>query len=171
MLQADGSVHDLHDGPPMLHEESALHLLPHGATVLHPPHSVHDLHDGRAVLHEACSVHDLHHGSADLHPQGPLLRAALRNLSDLPLCHALRASSGAMLYDPLRPALCLPAGPGASLLPAADLCRPASRQLRRSQPGHLCSADSRGSGPGSGTGAGHRQIAQDGQQAQLIRPT
>jgi len=42
-----------------------------------------------------------------------------------------------MLHDPLRSALRLPTGSRAGLLPAADLCRTASSQLRRSQPGQL----------------------------------
>jgi hypothetical protein len=69
-----------------------------------------------------------------------------------------------MLHDTLCAALRVPTGSGASLLPAADLCRPPGRQLRGPQPGHVCGADTREPGPG------YRRRAEDRQQAELIGP-
>ena len=89
------------------------------------------------MLHEKGPLHDLHDGSAMLHSQGSVLRAPLRHVSVVPLRHALRSPTGAMLHDPMRSALRLPSGSRAGLLPTADMCRTAGSQLRRSQPGQL----------------------------------
>lgn len=129
-LPQDGSLHDLHDGTAMLHEARSLHLLPDGRAMLHAAGTLHDLHDGRAMLYETRPVHDLHDGSADLHSPGSLLRAAHRQLPDVPLSDEVRAAAGSMLHDALRATVRLPPGSSSSLLPLPDDVRPGAADLQ-----------------------------------------
>ena len=71
------------------------------------------------MLHAPYPVYDLHDGAADVHPQGALLRASHRHLSDVPLRDALRSATGSVLHDALRAASRLPPGSGAGLLPGS----------------------------------------------------
>ena len=112
--------------------------------MLHTQDSVHDLPDGRRVLHASDPVHDLHDGTADVHSQGSVLRAAVRQLHDLPLSDPLCAPSGASLYDTLRPALCLPPGSGSGLRSTRTDVQRSAADVQRSRRSRLRSADARG---------------------------
>ena len=95
------------------------------------------------MLHAAGSLHDMHHGATDVHPQGSVLRAALRQLHDVPLSDPLCAPSGAGLHDTLRPALCLPPGSGSSLRSTGADVQRSGADVQCSRRSHLRSAGTR----------------------------